>query len=152
MQTFPGFEDQDKTQQWVVDFKKAWAGNPNLGESANQFAETLSDLKDKPGIETLVKDLVQAYKCRFLKKCDETSRCGKLMPQRRAQGFPVGPQHLEQTRREHNVAILAPFTLIDVQRHALVIDVGYFEVDRFGDPQTGCINGHKNRSMLEAVD
>jgi len=42
-------------------------------------------------------------------------------------GFPVSPQHLEQARREHDVAILAPFTLIDPQRHALAVDVGHLK-------------------------
>jgi hypothetical protein len=57
-------------------------------------------------------------------------------------GFPVSPQHLEQARREHDVAILAPFTLIVPQRHALAVDVGHLEMDGFGDPQTGCVIIH----------
>ena len=63
-------------------------------------------------------------------------------------GLAKNIRHLEQAWREHDVAILAPFTLIDPQRHALAIDVGHLEMDGFGNPQTGCLGRHENCSVL----
>src|SRR5450755_4510709 len=39
--------------------------------------------------------------------------------------LPPGPQQIEQMRRQHDIAILAAFTLLDPDHHALTVDVGY---------------------------
>ena len=42
-----------------------------------------------------------------------TDQIARKQPQRRAYSFPIGAQFLKQTRREHDVAILAPLPLVD---------------------------------------
>ncbi len=40
-----------------------------------------------------------------------------------ASRLPVSPEQLEQLGREHDVAILAAFVLVDAEDHALAVDV-----------------------------
>ena len=47
--------------------------------------------------------------------------------------FPVRPQERQQRGREHDVAILAAFALVHANHHALTIDVGDFQMGRFGN-------------------
>ena len=56
-------------------------------------------------------------------------------PVARALGFPIRPQERQQRGGEHDGAILAALTLVDADDPALTIDVGDFEMGRFGDPQ-----------------
>ncbi len=46
---------------------------------------------------------------------------------------PLAPQ-FEQSRREHDVAISLSLALLDPQRHALAIDVGYLQGHDLGHP------------------
>ena len=62
-----------------------------------------------------------------------TAQITRKYPQHWPKSFPVGPQHLKQARREHDVASLVAFTLIDAQRHALAADAGHLEMDGFGE-------------------
>src|SRR5882672_706473 len=50
-----------------------------------------------------------------------------------AQDAAVAAKNLQQARREHGVAILAPLAVLDADEHAAAVDVGYFQGHRFGD-------------------
>lgn len=65
---------------------------------------------------------------------------------------PVAAQYLQQTRREHGVAVLVPFALLDAQQPALRIDIGDFQRHGFTDAQSGSITDHQGGAVLEAGD
>lgn len=54
---------------------------------------------------------------------------------------PPHPQALQQDRWEHGVTVLAAFTLLHAQRHALTVNIGDLEREHFTDAQTRPI-GH----------
>jgi hypothetical protein len=57
--------------------------------------------------------------------CDRLPRqIARKQPHYRMGGFPVGTQLIEQTRREHHIAIFSAPALIDPQHHLLAVDVG----------------------------
>jgi hypothetical protein len=57
-------------------------------------------------------------------------------------GRPVGPEHVQQARGEHDVAVLASLALADADDHAGAVDVLEAEVGDLGEPQAGGIGGH----------
>ena len=62
---------------------------------------------------------------------------------------PPGAQQLEQLRREHRVAILAAFALLDADHHALAVDVADLERDDLGSAQARAIGDAQRRLVLE---
>ncbi len=66
--------------------------------------------------------------------------------------LPVRSEDLEQTRREHDVAILAVLALVHTDDHALAVDVRDFQVDDFRHAQAGCVGNHQDGPMLQAGD
>ncbi len=81
-----------------------------------------------------------------------TGHLARKQPPGRPRGFPVGAQHVQQSGREHHIAILHPFALFDPEHHSLAVDVGHLEVRGFGDAQASGIGGHENRPMLVIGD
>src|SRR5271166_5996064 len=61
---------------------------------------------------------------------------------------PPGAQLLEQDRREHGVAVLGPFTLLDAQHHSLAVDVTDLERDDFARAQSGAVGEREGRLVL----
>jgi hypothetical protein len=59
---------------------------------------------------------------------------------------PPGAQPLEQQRRQHGIAILAPLALLDAQRHPLAVDVGDLQRYHLARPQAGAM-GHRQRRL-----
>ena len=57
---------------------------------------------------------------------------------------------MEQLRRQHGVAVLAAFALLDPEQHALGIDVADLERDDLGDAQSGAIRSGQRRFVLRA--
>ena len=62
---------------------------------------------------------------------------------------PVGAQHDEQLRRQHDVAVPPALTLVDPDQHATAVDVGELQPHHFGYPQPGGIGGHQRGAMLQ---
>lgn len=62
---------------------------------------------------------------------------------------PVGAQHDEELRRQHDVAIPAAFTLIDADQHAAAVDVGQLEAYNFRDAEPGGIGRYQCRPVLQ---
>ena len=60
---------------------------------------------------------------------------------------PPGAQPLEQQRRQHRVAILAPLPLFDAQRHALAVDVGDLQRHYLTRAQAGAVR-HRQRCLV----
>src|ERR1039458_8615013 len=67
-------------------------------------------------------------------------------------GTVVAAQHVEQTRGEHGVTVLAAFTLLDPDEAAFGIDIGGLEGDGFADAQAGAVADHEGGAVLEAGD
>src|SRR5919106_1067429 len=65
---------------------------------------------------------------------------------------PPVTQDYQQPRRQHHVAILLAFALIDADHHSCTIDVRYLEANRFGDSQAGRVAGGQDGPMLVAAD
>jgi len=56
---------------------------------------------------------------------------------------PVFPEFLEQFLAQHHVPIFAFLPALDVNHHALAIDVGNFQVRQFGTTHSGGIERHQ---------
>ena len=67
-------------------------------------------------------------------------------------GAPVAAQDVEQHGREHHVAVLPPFALLDADDHPLAVDRRRRQADRLGDPQTRRIADGQDDAMLQHVD
>src|SRR5260370_20297182 len=65
--------------------------------------------------------------------------------------FPVGAKQVEQSWREHYLAILAALCLTDTDDLPLAVDIGHPQVDDLGNPQAGRIDGHEDRAMFEVA-
>ena len=59
-----------------------------------------------------------------------------------AQPPPVRAQFFEQHRAEHHVAVLATFAALNVENHALAIDVADLQASQLCVPHTGRVEGH----------
>jgi hypothetical protein len=70
-------------------------------------------------------------------------------PMRRPCFPPIGAQHVEELRRQHDIAVAATLALIDPDQHAAAVDVGEFETHHLRDPQPGGIGGHQRDAMLQ---
>jgi hypothetical protein len=68
-----------------------------------------------------------------------------------ADDSPVARQRLEQSRGEHDIAILLPFALFDPQHHALAVDgAATLQMCGLGNTQAGRVASGQDRAMLEA--
>src|SRR5271166_1694967 len=63
--------------------------------------------------------------------------------------LPVGPQHLEQLRGEHHLAIFMTFALTDRDELALAVDIGQPQIYELGYSQPSGIDRHEDRAMFE---
>lgn len=68
-----------------------------------------------------------------------------------ARGFPIRAQQAEERGREHYVAIFAAFALVNPDDHALTINVGEFQMDRFADPQPRRIADGEDGALLQGA-
>src|SRR5258708_20726303 len=56
-------------------------------------------------------------------------------------------QFLEQLWAKHHVAIFTSLATLDVNDHALTVDVRNFQVGQLGAPHSGSIERHQQRAM-----
>src|SRR5215470_5192394 len=61
---------------------------------------------------------------------------------------PVFPEFLEQLGAQHHVAILASLPALDVNHHALAVDVANFQVRQFGTAHSGSVERHQQGAMV----
>ena len=62
---------------------------------------------------------------------------------------PVSAQHLQKLGREHDIAVLPPFTLLNTDDHPLSVDGDRFQVNGLSDPQASGITGRQDRPVLD---
>ena len=62
---------------------------------------------------------------------------------------PVGAQHDEELRRQHDVTVAAALALVDPDQHATTVDVGEFQAHHLRYAQPSGIGGHQRGAMLE---
>ena len=98
--------------------------------------------------------------------CDRTSRQVRLtergdrsvkaltrkQPRARAGTLPIIPEQLEQSRRQHDIAVFAALTLLDSDDHTLAVDGRRCEADGFGDPQTSCVADGQSHAVFQVFD
>jgi len=65
---------------------------------------------------------------------------------------PPGTQDLQQFGRQHRVAILLSFTLLNTQDHALAVNGGWSECDGLRDAQACGIAGGQDSAMFPSPD
>jgi hypothetical protein len=56
-----------------------------------------------------------------------------------AETAKVLPQFGQQVRAEHNIAIFASLASLNMDHHALTVDIGDLEVGQFGAPHSGAV-------------
>src|ERR1700730_5942887 len=64
-----------------------------------------------------------------------------------AQALPVLTKFCQQFRTEHHVAVFASLAALDVNHHALAIDVGDFQVGQFRASYSGGVEGQQQSAM-----
>src|SRR6185295_16993979 len=62
----------------------------------------------------------------------------------------VGPQCVEQSERQHDVALFAAFTGADPNFHPCAVDVDGPELEGFLQAQAAGVKGHEDRAILQA--
>ena len=67
-------------------------------------------------------------------------------------GLPIDPQDLQQSGREHDIAILLIFALHDPDHHALAVDIAHFQVYGFRNAQPCRVGGHQDGAVLATAD
>src|SRR5216684_6388556 len=63
------------------------------------------------------------------------------------QPVPVSPEFVEQSWTEQHIAVLAAFAALDVNHHALTVDVANFQTCEFGTPESGGVERHQQSAM-----
>ena len=71
-------------------------------------------------------------------------------PRLRPRRPPPRAQQFEQLRREHHVPVPLPLALLDPQRHALTVNIGYLQVRDLGHPQACAVGDAERGFVLEA--
>jgi hypothetical protein len=71
---------------------------------------------------------------------------------RMAVGHPIAAQQPQSGLRQRNVAILSALTAVDMDHHALTIDIGDFEIKSFVKPQAAGVHGGKIDVIVESFD
>src|SRR5216684_2060067 len=64
-----------------------------------------------------------------------------------SQPVPVSPEFVEQLWAEQHIAVLAAFATLDVNHHALTVDVANFQTREFGTPESGGVECHQQSAM-----
>src|SRR5258708_2093475 len=64
-----------------------------------------------------------------------------------SQPVPVLPEFVEQLCAEQHIAVFATFTALDVDDHALTVDVTYFQTREFGTAESGGVERHQQSAM-----
>ena len=71
-------------------------------------------------------------------------------PLLRSGDAPVVAQDVQQLGREHDVAVLPPFALLDADDHALAVDRRRRQADCLGNPQTRGVADGQDDAVLPA--
>src|SRR6267378_1987942 len=64
-----------------------------------------------------------------------------------SQPLPVLPEFVQQPCAEQYIAVFAAFTALDVDHHALAVDVTNFQASEFGTAESGGIERHQQSAM-----
>ena len=64
------------------------------------------------------------------------------------QAAPVLAQSFEEFRAEHDIPVSAPLAALDVNDHALAVNVADFESGQLGTPHPGGIEGHQQNALV----
>ena len=59
----------------------------------------------------------------------------------------VAPQFIQEFRAEHDIAVFAALSALDVDVHSLAIDIAHLQMRQFGTPQSGGIQSHQEDAV-----
>ena len=65
---------------------------------------------------------------------------------------PIAAQQPQSGLRQRDVAILGALAAVDMDHHALTVDIGDFEMERFVKPQAAGVDGGKVGVVVEGFD
>jgi len=71
---------------------------------------------------------------------------------RMAVGAPVLAQQMQGGVRQRDIAILSALTAVDMDHHALAVDIGDFEMQSFVKPQAAGVHGGEINMVVEGFD
>ena len=83
--------------------------------------------------------------------CSASAESGKDKA-RVAVGHPIAAQQPQSGLRQRNVAILGALTAVDMDHHALTIDIGNFEMEAFVKTQTAGVHGGEIGVVVKGFD
>lgn len=69
-----------------------------------------------------------------------------------AVGHPIAAEQMEGGLRERHVAIFGALSTVDMDHHAVAVDIGDFEMESFVKPQAAGVDGGKIGIVLEGFD
>jgi hypothetical protein len=69
-----------------------------------------------------------------------------------AVGTPIMAQQMKRRLRQRDIAVLGALAAVDVDHHALTVDIGDFEVEAFVKAQTAGVHGGKIDVVVEGFD
>src|SRR5260370_21149983 len=64
-----------------------------------------------------------------------------------AQPVPVLPEFFEQLWAEQHISVYAAFAALDMNDHALAVDIADFQAREFGTPESGGVQRHQQSAM-----
>ena len=67
-------------------------------------------------------------------------------------GEPVLAQQLKSGLRQRDIAVLGALAAVDMDHHALTVDIGDFEMAGFVEPQAAGVDGGEIDVVVEGFD
>src|SRR5687767_2813880 len=64
-----------------------------------------------------------------------------------SQAAPMLAQSFEQFGAEHDVAVLTPLSALNVDHHALAVDVAHLQMRQLGSAHSGCVERHQDGAV-----
>ena len=71
-------------------------------------------------------------------------------PQAGPRSLPIGAQNVEQTRRQHRVAILGALAAFDVDQHPLAVDRGDLQAANLSDAEPRRIGRRQRNTVAQS--
>ena len=69
-----------------------------------------------------------------------------------AVGAPIAAQQMKSRLRQRDIAVLGALAAVDMDHHALTIDIGDFEMEGFVKPQAAGVDGGEIDVVVEGFD
>ena len=71
-------------------------------------------------------------------------------PQAGTRATPIGAQNIEQTRRQHRMAVPSALAAFDMDQHALNVDRGDLQTANLADAEPSCVSGRLRDTIAQS--